>query len=124
VSYGRSPYYIIGTGKSVEFIAPAGSIDRGEFPYPYECMERQGAGDYKIYSVSIPYEALQQFVAQLASRGTGELQSWIDAGAALDDDYTGFYRNHESPIVRKEHKQNRKYLKTKVKVRRKTRKVR
>ncbi len=119
MSYGRSPYYIFGSKNAVEFNAPVGSIERGEFPYPYKCMERDGVGGHKIYSVAIPYEALEQFIAQLASRGSDELQSWIDRGAALNDDYTDFYKTHPQKWVRKEWKKDRKRLRTKVKVRRK-----
>ena len=108
MSYGRSPYYIIGSAQGISIMSPKGSIERGQFPYP-------DTGDLP----PIPYEAMAQFIAHVAARGTGELQRWIDMGAALDIDYTGFYKSNGFKDIKRESK----WLRTRVTVKRKGKKV-
>lgn len=119
MSYGRSPYMIIGTkgwhGDVIQFMDPQGSISRDEFPYPPH--DRDGKGG----AVSVTDEAMAQFIAHMVARGTKELQTWINRGAALDDDYTGFYATHPVALVRTEHKASRYWLQTKVTVKRRNR---
>lgn len=112
MSYGRSPYYIIGTSGHggvdiIQFMNPMGSISRGEFPYPPVSGSDMG--------VELPDEAVGQLIAHFASRGSAHLQHWIDLGAGLDDDYTGFNAKL-SAVDKAEATRFRNALKTTVQV--------
>lgn len=106
MSYGRSPWLIIGTrgwhGDVIQFIEPAGSIERGIFPYPVVSKDpTQGT------IISVPDDAMAQFIAHTAARGSAELQAWIDRGAALDRNYDRVFP---------EDKSESRWLRTKVQV--------
>lgn len=109
MSFGRSLYYIIGTkgwdGDVIEFMMPMGSISRDEFPFPHG----------REMSYAVPEEALQQFIAHLAARGTDVLQSWIDAGVELNEAYDA--------TQEKRFRNGSKWLRTTVTVKRRGKKI-
>lgn len=123
MSFGRNPYYIWSGKDYIFFTSPHPDSPNGDkFPYP-----RCKSGDNEqINSVHVPREAVQQFVAHLAARGTDELQSWIDAGALLNRDWDGWIASRKDflslDIIQDEIKDS-KWLRTKVKVKRRFRRI-
>lgn len=67
MSYGRTPYYIYVWDEGVTFI---------------RLQDFDGKG-LPLTNATVPEEALAQFIASIAARGTEHLQLWIDQGKAL-----------------------------------------
>ena len=67
MSYGREPYYIYEWDQGVTFLRQT-DLDGKNLP---------------LVNATVPEEALAQFIASLAARGTEHLQEWIDKGKAL-----------------------------------------
>jgi len=108
LSYGRSPYYIYACRSHndnvvIEFIEPRGLISRGEWAYKPTDFKGEGA------DVAVSENAIAQLIAHIAARGTKELQAWIDHGASLNDPGAT--------------KGDKKWLKTKVSVKRGGKKI-
>lgn len=105
MSYGRNPYYIIGTKHNdnniIQIMEPRGSIERGV--WPYKPSDREGKGAF----INVPENAMAQFIAHLAFKGSEAMQRWVDLGVSLDDDYNNFYKNHTTDWVREDHKEYR-----------------
>lgn len=73
MSYGRNPYYIYGDGETLHV--------HGE-----------------NVSVSVPEDAIAQFVASMAWRGQKEIDEWLERGKNLRpslDDFELIYRRKE-----------------------------
>lgn len=67
MSYGRTPYYIFHWSEGITFLRSV-DFDNKDLP---------------LVNATVPEEALAQFIASVAARGTEHLQEWIDKGKAL-----------------------------------------